>query len=52
MRRQNVTARLMGDPEPGRLERSVALRGALPEPRELPLSEWLAAPQIIDPLIP
>ena len=50
--RQNVTGQLMGDPEPDRLHRSVALRRALPEPRELPLSDWLADPEIIDPLIP
>lgn len=38
---RSVTAALMGDPEPRRLERAEALRLCLPEPRELPLSEWL-----------
>lgn len=51
-RRQNVTAQLMGDPEPDRLERAGGLRRSLPEPRELPLSDWLAGREIIDPLIP
>jgi len=37
-----VTALLMGDPEPDRQERSDALRRALPEPREIALSEWLS----------
>lgn len=37
-----VTALLMGDPDPDRLERSEALRRALPEPREVDLSEWVA----------
>lgn len=37
-----VTALLMGDPDPDRLERSEALRRTLPEPREVDLSEWVA----------
>lgn len=45
-----VTALLMGDPDPDRLERSEALRRALPEPREVDLSEWVArAPEPIRP---
>lgn len=39
--RRCVTALLMGDPMPDRLERAEALRQQLPEPRELNLSEWL-----------
>lgn len=36
-----VTAALLGDPAPDRLERAEALRLSLPEPRpEQPLSEW------------
>lgn len=51
-RHQNATAQLMGDPEPDRLERAEALRRSLPEPRELPLSDWLAGREFRDPLLP
>ena len=41
-----VTALLMGDPVPDRLERAEALRLDLPVPRpEQPLSDWLAEPE-------
>lgn len=47
---RSVTALLMGDPDPDRLKRSEALRRALPEPREVQLSEWLArTPEPIRP---
>lgn len=37
-----VTAAVMGDPLPGRLERAEALRLSLPEPRpEQDLAQWL-----------
>lgn len=39
MMRRNVTAALMGDPDPARLVRSERLRAILPEPRELPPDE-------------
>lgn len=45
-----VTALLMGDPDPDRLERSEALRRVLPEPRDVDLSEWLErSPELIRP---
>ncbi len=40
-----VTAILMGDPDPKRLERSEALRRVLPEPRELDPSAWPGKPE-------
>lgn len=38
-----VTALLMGDPHPDRQERSDTLRRALPEPREVEASDWVAS---------
>ena len=46
-----VTALLMGDPAPDRLERAEALRLALPEPRDLDLSEWLERSPV-EPICP
>lgn len=43
-----VTAEVMGDPAPDRLERAEALRLSLPEPRpEIPLSAWLSQEQTL-----
>lgn len=47
--RRIVTGALMGDPLPGRFERSEALRRALPSPRpEQPLDEWLGPKKFED----
>lgn len=46
-----VTAAVLGDPLPGRLERAEALRLSLPEPRpEQDLTQWLpdSIPRILD----